>query len=87
MALTFPNSSRSYDADGKRIRFVGYDGMFQISFSITVDAISKKTFDLDEAESQYLTAFDAARKFIQDVARKAYSRTRKSTYAFTAADV
>ena len=87
MALTFPNSSRSYDPDGKRIRFVGHDGMFQISFSITLDAISKRTFDVNEAEARYLNAFDEARKSIQDMAKKAYERTGKSAYAFTAADV
>ena len=87
MALTFPNSSRSYDADHGRIRFVGHDGMFQISFSITTDAISPKRFDGADAERDYLATFDASRSFVQAVAAKAYGRTRKTTYALTAADV
>ena len=78
MALTFPNSSRSYDPDGQRIRFVGHDGMFQISFSISLDAISKRTFDVNEAEARYLNAFDEARKSIQDMAKKAYERTGRA---------
>ena len=87
MGLTFPNSSRSYDPGHGRIRFVGHDGMFQISFSITTDAISQKRFDGADAERDYLAAFDASRSSIQAVAAKAYGRTRKSTYALTAADV
>ena len=61
MGLTFPNSSRSYDSDHGRIRFVGHDGMFQISFSITTDAVSRKRFDGADAERGYLAAFDASR--------------------------
>ena len=41
MSLTFPNRSRSYDEAGKRIRFVGHDGMFQISFSVAADAMTR----------------------------------------------
>jgi hypothetical protein len=87
MGLTFPNSSRSYDPDHGRIRFVGHDGMFQISFSITTDAISQKRFDGVDAERGYLAAFDASRSFVQSVAAKAYGRTRKTTYVLTVADV
>lgn len=87
MGLTFPNASRSYDPDHGRIRFVGHDGMFQISFSITTDAISRKRFEGADAERDYLAAFDASRSIVQAVARKAYERTRKSTYALTGADV
>jgi hypothetical protein len=87
MGLTFPNSSRSYDPDHGRIRFVGHDGMFQISFSITTDAVSRKRFEGADAERGYLAAFDAARSLVQAVAKKAYERTRKSTYALTQADI
>ncbi|RUX63638.1 DUF1488 family protein, partial [Mesorhizobium sp. M7A.F.Ca.US.014.04.1.1] len=41
MSLTFPNRSRSYDEAGQRIRFVGHDGMLQISFSVAADAMAK----------------------------------------------
>jgi hypothetical protein len=87
MGLTFPNSSRSYDPDHGRVRFVGHDGMFQISFSITTEAISPKRLEGADAEQGYLAAFDASRSIVQAVARKAYERTRKSTYALTAADI
>lgn len=86
MSLTFPNLSRSYDAAGKRIRFLGHDGMVQISFSVAIDVISKKTAEPADAETDYLAAFDAVRSLVHDMARNAYSRGRKNMYALTSAD-
>ena len=86
MSLTFPNPSRSYDEAGKRIRFVGHDGMFQISFSVATDAISKAPSEAPTAEAAYLAAFDTASNAIHEIARNAYARTRKSIYVLTAAD-
>ena len=87
MSLTFPNPSRSYDERNHWVRFVGHDGMFQISFSVAEDALSGKGSNPLQTEAEFLSAFDAARKLIQEVASKAYSKTRKSSYAFTAADI
>ncbi|ESW65205.1 hypothetical protein X769_16390 [Mesorhizobium sp. LSJC268A00] len=86
MSLTFPNPSRFYDEAGKRIRFVGHDGMFQISFSVAADALSKAPSGTATAEATYLAAFDTASSSIHDIASKAYARTRKSIYVLTAAD-
>ncbi len=87
MSLTFPNSSRSYDARNGRVRFIGHDGMFQISFSVATDALSRKNATQPNTEDEFLAAFDAARARIQDVASKAYAKTRKSSYALTSADI
>ena len=87
VGLEFPNRSRSYDPGNKRIRFTGHDGMFEIAFSIDVDALSSEILDVAEAESAYLKAFDAASAYILEVARTAYKRTKRHSYAFTAADV
>ncbi|WP_421916944.1 DUF1488 domain-containing protein [Mesorhizobium sp.] len=86
MSLTFPNTSRSYDSAGKRIRFVGHDGMFQISFSVAADAMSKMQPGTAANEAGYLAAFDTSSRSIHDVASKAYARTRKSMYVLTADD-
>ncbi|KAA3447819.1 DUF1488 domain-containing protein [Mesorhizobium sp. SARCC-RB16n] len=86
MSLTFPNTSRSYDEAGKRIRFVGHDGMFQISFSVAADAMSKINPETAADEAGYLAAFDIASNAIHVVAAKAYDRTRRSMYVLTAAD-
>lgn len=85
MTLTFPNPSRSFDEAHNVVRFTGYDGVFQVPF--VVEAAALMTSDgkvLLEAEC--LTAFDAARDLILDVARKAYSAKRRSSYTLTAAD-
>jgi hypothetical protein len=86
MSLTFPNRSRSYDEAGKRIRFVGHDGMFQISFSVAADAMTRMQPATAANEAGYLATFDTQSSVIRDVASKAYDRTRKSMYVLTSAD-
>ncbi|RWQ22018.1 DUF1488 domain-containing protein [Mesorhizobium sp.] len=86
MSLTFPNPSRSYDEAGQRIRFVGHDGMFQISFSVAADAMAKMRPGTAADEAGYLQTFDTESSAIREVASKAYDRTRKSIYVLTAAD-
>jgi hypothetical protein len=86
MSLTFPNPSRSYDEASKRIRFVGHDGMFQISFSVAIDAIPRIQPGAAASEATCLAAFDTAYSSIHDVARNAYAGTRRSMYVLTAAD-
>ena len=41
MSVTFPNQSRSYDETGHRIRFSGYQGMFEIRFFLEMDGLAK----------------------------------------------
>jgi hypothetical protein len=86
MSLTFPNASRSYDDAGHRIRFSGYDGMFEIKFFIDIDAL--KAIDGKVAsETECLSTFDAGRKRIQTAAAKAYDRSKgKSMCMLTRAD-
>lgn len=69
MALEFPNLSRSFDEARNAIRFSGYDGMTQVPFLIEAGALprSGKTA---LSEEECLTAFDAARGSIHNVARK-----------------
>ena len=62
MALTFPNRSRSYDEAGQHIRFLGYDGMFEIPFLIEIEALANPNPEAATAEAGYLAAFDAARE-------------------------
>lgn len=93
MALEFPNPSRSFDAARNAVRFLGHDGMFQVSFFVEVAALAKSDTALQSigqstgaSETRCLSAFDALRKSIQDVARKAYSYRRRPSYTLTAAD-
>ncbi len=85
MTLTFPNPSRSFDEAHNIVRFTGYDGVFQVPF--VVEAAALMTSDGKALlEVECLTAFDAARDLILDVARKVYSDKRRSSYTLTAAD-
>ncbi|MBO6554310.1 MAG: DUF1488 domain-containing protein [Roseitalea sp.] len=85
MALEFPNLSRSFDEARNAIRFSGYDGMTQVPFLIEAGALprSGKTA---LSEEECLTAFDAARGSIHNVARKTYSCGRRPFYTLTVAD-
>lgn len=89
MTLEFPNRSRSFDEVRNAVRFVGHDGMFEVRFFIEADALTKSEPDLRDmemVEMKSLSAFDALRASIHDVARRAYSSNRRDSYTLTAAD-
>lgn len=83
VALSFPNLARSYDTKNQCVRFVGYDGMFQVFFSIAVTAISNTRL---ESEEDYLKAFDGSRAAIQTVATRKYESSRANVYSLTTRD-
>ncbi len=78
MTLDFPNPSRNFDDTRKVVRFVGHDGMFEVSFAVDAQALGGAD------EDRCLTAFDARRERIEAAARKIYSRGRKSEYFLSA---
>ncbi len=84
MTLAFPNPSRSFDETRNAVRFMGHDGMFEVRFFVEASALARPKADASEAEC--LSAFDAKRNAIQDVARKAYSGTRRASYTLTTSD-
>jgi hypothetical protein len=87
MTLAFPNPSRSFDDVRDAVRFTGHDGMFEIRFFVEVAALARgEARDAKMSEAQYLSAFDALRTSIQDVARRAYSASRLASYTLTATD-
>lgn len=89
MTLAFPNPSRSFDAVRNAVRFIGHDGMFEVLFFVEVDALAKPETGpqaTPASETRCLSAFDALRSSIQEVARKVYSRQRRTSYILTAAD-
>jgi hypothetical protein len=83
MALTFPNRSRSFDEARNAVRFLGYDGMFEVPFLVQAEALSRAR-STRMTEEDCLAAFDAARGAIYDAARKAYAGGRGMT--LTSAD-
>ena len=89
MTLQFPNPSRSFDEMRNAIRFIGHDGMFEVPFFVEVDALTKSSVvsrSTELSEEMYLSAFDSTRRSIENVARKAYSNRRQTSYPLTAAD-
>ncbi|MGK6315555.1 DUF1488 domain-containing protein [Neorhizobium sp. DT-125] len=85
MALMFPNRSRSFDEVRNVVRFLGYDGMFEVRFFVEAAALAKTTAGMSEAD--YLRAFDAARSNIHEAATRLYHPKRGTIYTLTAADL
>lgn len=78
MPIAFPNHSRSYDTTAKWVRFLGYDGMFEVRFFIGLDALEKTTTASVSNETDALNAFDRMRRLILETAEKAYLRGRRN---------
>lgn len=85
MTLEFPNRSRSFDEARDAVRFIGHDGMFEVPFFVETAALHRAV-TTSQTETDFLTAFDAARSSIHDIARKAYSRGHRPSYTLTVAD-
>jgi len=87
MKLHFPNPSRSFDPDSRRILFWGYDSTMEVSFFLDVAALKRVSPDMTNAEPELLKAFDTARGRIYEVADKVYRRGGggKGTYAYVLA--
>ena len=87
MALNFPNPSRSYDAEGHRIRFWGHDNAIEVAFFLDEGAIFKLAPRTQNAELGILSAFDAARDRIMEVAARVYAPSRgQRAYTLAATD-
>ena len=86
MTLNFPNRSRSYDERGRRVRFWGSDGAFEISFFVEQAALGPIASDGQSIEAGLLRAFDRNRERILDIARKLYSGRRAGAYVLLASD-
>jgi hypothetical protein len=87
MKLHFPNPSRSFDASSNRILFWGYDSTIEVSFFLEAAVLKQLYPDLDNAETDLLKAFDAAREIIYKVADSVYRHGGggKGTYAYVLA--
>lgn len=81
MTLSFPNPSRSFDADSHRILFWGYDNVIEVSFFLETDALEKFNLEKTSTEAGFLKIFDNVRNKIYEVADKVYTKTGKDTHA------
>jgi Protein of unknown function (DUF1488) len=84
MSLNFPNQSRSYDADRRRIRFWGHDGAVEVPFFLDEDVIFVLSPKAKNTEAGILAAFDDARERVFAAAARAYAPGRhRSFYTLT----
>lgn len=87
MTLSFPNQSRSYDAEAHRVRFWGYDSTFEVPFFLDENVLFALHPRTEKIETAILAAFDATRERIIEVATRMYQpRQRRSHYVLAAAD-
>ncbi|WBT37669.1 DUF1488 domain-containing protein [Hyphomicrobium sp. DMF-1] len=86
MALSFPNRSRSYDERGRRVRFWGYDGAFEISFFVEQRAFARISPHATLDEAGFLGVFDRYRDRILQVAAKVYAGRRREAYTLLESD-
>jgi uncharacterized protein DUF1488 len=86
MALSFPNSSRSYDATRRAVRFWGYDSAMETSFFVTEDALRRVQPRMAFGQNGALQAFDDNRPLIYATATKVYARGHKGSYDLVSSD-
>lgn len=88
MTLAFPNRARSFDDVRNAVRFLGYDGMFEIRFFVEAEVLAKgKTQTTRMSEAQYLSTFDAMLAPIHEAAKKVYAKYRRNLNVLTLADL
>ncbi|MES5047293.1 DUF1488 domain-containing protein [Rhizobium nepotum] len=78
MGISFPNEARSFDDKNRCVRFIGYDGMFEIKFYLATEVLACGKSHRNASEDDYLTSFDALRPRILKAATSAYSKARSS---------
>lgn len=86
MTISFPNVSRSFDADKQCISFWGYDSAFEVCFQVGRDALARVVGEPCVGEQALLHAFDTNRPRIHAVATRAYTRRRGSYFALAPTD-
>ena len=85
-ALSFPNSSRSYDETRRAVRFWGNDSAMETSFYITADALNRIEPGSAVDQPATLLAFDNTRPLIYAAAAKVYARGHRGSYDLVSAD-
>ena len=74
---------------GTQSSFFGHDGLFEIRFFVEAGALAISGTALPMSgmsEAKCLSAFDAVRTSVLEIAREAYSHGRRNCYTLTAAD-
>jgi hypothetical protein len=85
-ALSFPNSSRSYDVTRRAVRFWGNDSAMETSFYVSEDALNRIQPGASVNHADALRAFDNNRPLIHATAAKVYARGHRGSYEFVSGD-
>jgi hypothetical protein len=80
MSIHFPNTSRSYNATQRTVRFWGHDSAMEHSFIITAYALRQLQPNVAMEEEALLNVFDRNRDRIYQVAAGLYARGPRSFY-------
>ena len=87
MTIGFPNRSRSYDPEHRRIRFWGHDASLEVQFYLEEDALLKLLPSTGSAETAILAAFEFGMGAHHRGRRADYAPKRRgSFYVLSAAD-
>ena len=82
-AISFHNSTRSYDETACVVRFWGYDRALEVSFFIEEDALTKMSSQVLFNPHGFLRTFDVNLGRIREMASILYARrTGSNIYSF-----
>jgi Protein of unknown function (DUF1488) len=86
VTLNFPNLSRSYDPEHRRVRFWAHDSAMEIPFLLSEGALRRLNPNVVWTEAAMLATFDANRDRINAVAGKIHAIDRRNFHVLEAAD-
>ncbi len=86
LGLHFPNPSRSYDAERRRVRFWAHDSAMEVSMFVKEGALLRLSPDAAGSEAAMLAAFDANRARINAVAERVHAHDRQAFHVLDASD-
>lgn len=86
MTLSFPNLSRSYDPDRRRVRFWAHDSSMEIPCFVTEGALLRLNPNTGRTEAAMLATFDTNRGRINAVVDKIHAIDRQGFHVLEAID-
>ena len=86
MVLNFPNPSRSFDPEHRRVRFWAHDSAMEVSFFVTASALLRLNSNTGSDEAAMLATFDANRNRINAVANRAHASNRQNFHILDTSD-
>lgn len=86
MALNFPNLSRSYDPERRRVRFWAHDSAMEVPLFLNESAFHRLNPNAASTEAAILATFDANRDRINAVADRIHALDPQGFHILEAGD-